>query len=391
MLGYSRTVWTLLIGTLLFGMAYYMTWPFLAIVLKRDYGMATETIGLVLTIAALMGAVASQVAGYLADRFGRRRVITISQVSVVSGFCLMASASSVAMVILGAFCVVIARHLQEPANRALLSDLNPDDQRRERVFHLSYFLVNIGGASGPMLALWFGFTAQQQGFWVSAAVLGAYSLVLLTQLARMPASEKSPVTTLNWRQTAKVLIDDRALRWLILGSVFIAYTFAHQDSTLVQYLTHYLTYEQAAWIFGFTIAGNSLVVVLLQFPLLHWLRHLDVSKRIQLGVLGFCGGFMTYALTPVGFVWGYLLGTLILSVGEAILFPTLNVRIDQLAPKTLKASYFGANNLYALGYGVGPLLGGAMIAASWGVGLWWSTALVTLLALFCYRASAQLR
>jgi MFS family permease len=68
---------------------------------------------------------------------------------------------------------------------------------------------------------------------------------------------------------------------------------------------------------------------------------------------------------------------ILLSVGECILFPLLNVLIDQMAPGHLKGSYFGAASVSGLGVAMGALLGG-WVLAHWG-GSW----LYALMALLC--------
>ena len=61
-----------------------------------------------------------------------------------------------------------------------------------------------------------------------------------------------------------------------------------------------------------------------------------------------------------------------------MLFRSLNVLIDQMAPAHLKGSYFGAASMSGMGVAMGALLGGWMIA-NWGGG--WLYGLMALLCL----------
>ncbi|MCO1335576.1 hypothetical protein MO867_14650 [Microbulbifer sp. OS29] len=63
--------------------------------------------------------------------------------------------------------------------------------------------------------------------------------------------------------------------------------------------------------------------------------------------------------------WGWLGATFVLSLAEAILFPTMSVQIDRLAPSHLRGTYFGASSFYAIGWSMAPLIGGLVIQ-------WWS-------------------
>lgn len=382
-------VWIILLGTLMFGLSYFMTWPFLAIVLKRDFDMSATQIGAVLSVAAFIGAGASLVSGNLSDRFGRKAIIIAANVIIAGAFAIMASASTAVWIIVGAVLVVATRHIVDPPTRALLTDLTADKKARELAFHLNYFMVNVGATTGPFIALYLGITARQSTFWVTTAVIATYTVALLAALWSVQNKHDSSEKT-HWSEVIQVLRKDTVFLWLMIGSVLIAYTYAQQDSTVVQYLSDSLDLEQAAFIFSFVVAGNSATVVLAQFPLLALLKNWSYDARIRFGVIGFMMGFVIYALIPVDWLLGWVIGTVILSVGEAVLFPTLNLKTDQIAPDHLKGTYFGASNLYALGYGLGPLVGGIMIGAQTGNLLWFLAAAVCVVSLLAYARSGVL-
>lgn len=68
-----------------------------------------------------------------------------------------------------------------------------------------------------------------------------------------------------------------------------------------------------------------------------------------------------FLMVPVDWPVGWLIACFVLSLGEVIAFPTLNVQIDKLAPAHLRGSYFGAAAIYSLGFAFAPLLGGMII------------------------------
>lgn len=61
-------------------------------------------------------------------------------------------------------------------------------------------------------------------------------------------------------------------------------------------------------------------------------------------------------------VVGWYIAVFVISLGEVVAFPTLNVQIDRLAPANLRGAYFGAAALYSLGEAVAPILGALIIA-----------------------------
>jgi MFS family permease len=81
--------------------------------------------------------------------------------------------------------------------------------------------------------------------------------------------------------------------------------------------------------------------------------------------------------------------TWVLSVGEVILFPTLQLQVDRMAPPYMKGSYFGAAGLSGLGFGLGPFAGGFMLQHLGGPITFGLTACCSVLAGVCCRAASR--
>ena len=65
-----------------------------------------------------------------------------------------------------------------------------------------------------------------------------------------------------------------------------------------------------------------------------------------------------------------MFAVLILSMGECILFPTVSIIIDNMAPKHLKGSYYGVAELALMGIVLAPLIGGFLLQVYGGFVLW---------------------
>ncbi len=85
---------------------------------------------------------------------------------------------------------------------------------------------------------------------------------------------------------------------------------------------------------------NGGTIILFQFALLKIMENWSPFLRAMSGVIFFAGGFFGFGIAPTE-PWAWLAASMfILSIGEAILFPTLNIIVDRLAPEHLKGSYF---------------------------------------------------
>ncbi|MGU5886436.1 MFS transporter [Aeromonas hydrophila] len=356
-------VWTVILGTFMVRTSYYMVWPFLSILLYREYGLSATAIGAMLGATAAISTLVSFYGGWLSDKLGRRNILLAG--------CLV----SVLWLGLGVLGSGLSSGLIDAPGKALMADSLASAKARELALHLRYFLLNLGAALGPLLGVTLGISAQQQTFLLlssSYLLLGSAFLWGFAQ-SRVVATHGSE---LGLRAAIKVLWLDRGFLLLVLANLLMNLVYSQFHSPLVQYLTRAGTPEVASLI-ALLVATNALTVVLLQFPLLHLLARWPGKVRLQVGITLFLGAQVLFALGDPQ-QWSHWVGAvLMLSVGETILFPLLNVLIDQMSPPHLKGSYFGAGALAGLGGAIGALLGG------WILAVWGGQALYVLMAVLC--------
>lgn len=366
--GFPPLVWIVLLGSFFGRGTYFMVWPFLAILLYEKFALSAAEIGLILSASAVGAALLGFYVGALSDRCGRRSILLLGTAVNCLAFALLAVAESLPAFVAAMSLCSVGRAIWEPPASALIGDLVPGRQPRELALQLRYFLINAGAALGPMVGVWAGLSAQQETFGLTALSYLLLNLAFIWGFARTASGRIARLRrdrTSNLRGTLKVLGRDHVFLVVILANVLAFFIFAQMDSSLVQYLTRARAPDLVALISS-VILVNAVTVVVLQFPLLALLGPLPVKRRILIGLAILALGQLWCALNPVGWYAGWLGATFVVSVAEAVLFPTLSVQIDQMAPDHLRGSYFGASSFYALGWSLAPLAGGVML--EWGSG-----------------------
>jgi MFS family permease len=346
---------------------------------------------LILGSAALSSSITGFYLGNLSDRFGRRNLMIAGCAGSVVAFLLLATADTVVLYTLGAILVGICRSAIESPGSALMSESIPDQPLRELAFHGRYFLANIGASLGPLMGFVFGLATQQTTFFLTAIAYTIFAAVLAYGFRRAPEKLRSGAREeARFSRALQTLNDDHRFLMVILATFLTYVAYAQVESTLVQYL-NLNGREKAIALATAVIATNGVTIILFQFPLLKLLRRYDLGVRIQAGMLLFVAGFLGYSVLPVGSYVAWIAATWVLSMGEAILFPTLNLQADRMAPEHLKGSYFGAITLSNLGFAAGPVLGGVMLQYLGGPITFILTALITLLGGASYWQSGRMR
>ena len=405
-------IWILLFGAFITRGSYYMVWPFLAVILYKKFAISASEVGLLLSLAATVAVFAGFIGSTLSDHFGRKRIMYFSGFLYIGSFILLANVDSIVGYGLVITCCSIATEIWRPSSSALIGDILKDKQSRELAMQALYFMVNVGAAVGPMIGFWLGLAGESDTFYITAAAFALF-LVLLTWGFRLNTENYQPKinpsqrnnssdltdkencssgsdTATPLKETFKILLNDRVLQCLILANILCMFIYGQMDTTLVQYLTR----ADVPNLFGLIssmILTNALVIISSQFVLLKIMARIDLVHRIQIGLVLLTMSQIWMAFNPVDFFWGWIGAVGVMSIAEAILFPTMNVHIDRLAPDNLRGAYFGATTFYALGFAFAPFGGGLMLDYIGGFWLYLVTGIMCVVVIYLYYILPNLR
>ena len=396
-------MWILLFGSFITRGSYYMVWPFLAVILYEKFALSATHVGLILSSAAVISVLVSFVGSALSDRIGRHQLMYASGILYIVSFSLLAEVNSIAGYALVITLCSIATALWRPLTSALIGDIIDDKGTRELAMQSLYFIVNVGCAVGPMLGLWLGLTGEQSSFYITAAAF-AFLLVLLwwgfhqhskfdakslkanqstTSEVHTQPTSKVKAKNAGSEKIMKVLAADKLLQCLILANILCMFIYAQMDSSLIQYLTR-AEVPDLLELISAMIFTNALVIISTQFLLLKLMASLSLVCRIQVGLVLLMCSQIWLAVNPLTLFWGWIGAIVVMSLAETILFPTMNVHIDRLAPEHLRGAYFGAASFYEFGYAIAPLGGGIILDQLGGTWLFFIAAALTLIVMYLY-------
>ncbi|NOI30471.1 MDR family MFS transporter [Vibrio coralliilyticus] len=377
-------VWSVLIGTLIVRVSYYMAWPFLVVTLYRDYGASATEVGSMLAMSALVGVLAGFYTGHWSDIIGRQRIIvTGCLVSSLAYFGLSESEQLLHFYLLIVACGLMRPMIEEPS-KALISDRIDAPLPRELAMNLRYFAINVGGAVGPLLGVTLAVSHPEALFQITSVTYLSYALALLIAF-RYSGYQPSHRLAVHpglfaVLQTAKR--DGRFMK-LLLANLLMMFVYAHYSSTLPQVIARSASTDKEMIIAGMVLI-NTLTVIIFQFPLLKWLQRYSLTLRAKLGVFLMGLSQLVFAASSIDTVYIWFGGCFLLSLGEVIAFPTINVQIDRLAPEHLRGAYFGLASLHTLGFVFAPLVGGLILDVTDAMWLFSLCMMLCLITLFVY-------
>lgn len=380
----------MLLGTLLTRGGYYMAWPFFSITLFEKFGLPAIAVGGFLAVATACGAFSGIYAGYLSDRYGRRAVISISTVVAAIGYMLMSASDSLTGYSVSILVVSMGCAQLEACCKALIGDRVTDAGDREFALYFRYFALNIGVAAGALIGVTAGIANPLTTFMtvgVIHLVYGAVLWALLRQLEPRKAAQV-PGEQGSFSDACARILGHRAFVTLLICNMLVALVYANFDSTLVQYIAR-SSPDGGRRLVAWLIAVNAATVTIAQFPVLRLLEARSIELRLTIGLALMFAAQVGFATAGVKQMSILVLATIVLSLGELIVFPTFSVKIDRLTPDDLRGSYFGAGNLYSLGSAVAPLLGGGLLQYLGGTGLFAVLSMICLFVLVLHAVTSR--
>lgn len=401
---FPRLMWILLFGSFITRGSYYMVWPFLAVMLIEKFALSATQVGLILSTAATISVLFSFIGSSLSDRIGRHKLMYASGLLYIASFSLLAEVDSIQGYVVVITLCSIATALWRPLTSALIGDIISDVKTRELAMQSLYFIVNAGCAVGPMLGIWMGLTGEQSSFYITASAF-AFLLVLLfwgfhhqtkaDEKARCNLQDQydsnletnnneDKESKINRNKIVSVLLADKLFQCLIVANIICMFIYAQMDSSLIQYLTR-AEVPNLLQLISSMIFTNALVIISTQFLLLRLMANLSLVNRIQTGLVLLMLSQVWLAVNPLDLFWGWIGAIVVMSLAETILFPTMNVHIDRLAPDHLRGAYFGAASFYEFGFAFAPLGGGVILDHFGGFWLFMTGAGLSILVMYLYR------
>jgi MFS transporter, DHA1 family, tetracycline resistance protein len=256
--------------------------------------------GLFGTTFAAMQFVFSPVLGSLSDRFGRRRVILLSNAGLGLDYVLMALAPSLSWLFAGRVVSGITSS-SLPTAMAYIADVTEPGERAAK-FGLLGVAFGVGFIVGPALGGVLGEVSLRAPFW-GAAVLSlanaTYGFFILPE--SLPLDRRTPF---HWKR-ANVLGAFRMLRsrpqLFALGAASFLSMLAHDSlpTTFVLYTSY--RYEWGQRMVGLVLAMVGALMVVVQGGLVgRMVAWLGERKAMGTGFLGGAVGMSVYALAPTG-------------------------------------------------------------------------------------------
>ncbi|MBI5295865.1 MAG: MFS transporter [Chloroflexi bacterium] len=379
---YPRQYWLMIVGIVLATAGGSMIWPFLLIYASGKLNLPLSTVATLISINAGTGLVSSFLAGWVADKFGRKLVMNLSLTITGLSYFFLMNASTYPEFALLMFVIGLSNPLYQVGADAMLADMIPSEHRTD-AYAINRIANNAAFALGPAVGGFLAARSYNLAFYGAATGFLLYSLLLF-----LLAHETLPKEAL------------RADKEFSLAAISQGYLEVFRDrgySSFVLTMGLGLVAPTLLWIlmpvyaktnfnisealYGWIPTTNALMCVFIQYPVTLLTRRYKTLPVVAVGMLIYAIGAGSVALMS-GF-WGFWISMVILTFGELTLVPTASKYVADRAPVDLRGRYM---SVYWVGWGLArtlaPLIGGFLNDAIAPRAIWVGGLLIGLASVF---------
>jgi len=382
---FDRRLWTLFFVQMTVSIGLCATMPFVSLYLYRELGVPMTVVGTIMLIAASVGSIGRVIGGELADRIGRKPLITVAMAARMLIFLVMAYAIHVRAPVIVIACIYLAIRfvgdVVRPGLNAMVADLAGFKQRVE-AFAFLRIGMNIGWAVGPALGGFLLTVSYSALFLLTAAAsLTGFVLIVLfvSESVGQRESERFKLSSI-----LDVARDGRFLAFSLCSLVLLLVT-TQFSSTLSVFSTEFVGITEVQ--LGLVYTLNGVIVILFQWPAGLSAGRLGTRRALVLGSLAYGAGYFSLGVAS-SFAW--VMGSMtMITFGEIVHSPSATTAVANMAKDGKTGRYMGFFGLAeSLGWSGGPFIGGLLMDAyaSTPLILWGTIAGMAVVAAAGYQA-----
>lgn len=351
-----KSVWWLVIGMALNITGSSFLWPLNTIYMNEELNKSLTVAGLVLLINSMGMVVGNLLGGTLFDKLGGYKTILLG-----TAICLFSTTLlnlfhgwpwyAVWLVLLG-----FGGGLIIPAIYAMAGAVWPNGGRQ--TFNAIYLAQNIGVALGAALG---GFVAELSFNYIFIANLCMYILFAIVAIfnfnIKLDLKVKPTDSLTLFAKENRLQLLSLLLICAMFSICWIAYI--QWESTIASFTQH-INISMGQYSLLWTV--NGILILVAQPFILPIIRLLKGNLKYQMyiGIVIFILSFFVTSFAQQFSI--FMIGMVILSIGEMFVWPAVPAIAHQLAPTGKEGAYQGyVNSASTIGKAIGPVFGGVIV------------------------------
>lgn len=350
----DKSLYILFLGVLLTHLGTFLVIPILPIMLSEGIGLSFSTVGAVLATYAIAFQLGSMLGGFLADRLGRRTVISGGAFIAGIGFFCIGFFDTYVPVLLSVAIAGLGNGLNAPSTKAAIASI-ASKENQTTAFSFRGIAANIGTGVAGLIVFFLITGSPIIVYWIAGIT---YLIITVLSWIFIPKGcgeeECKPVPLGAYKE----VFSNKPFVVFGLVSILIWALYAQLALALPIRATDVL--ENPGHVALIWTIKSATVIFLQTVITKHIISKLHPLFALFIGLL-FIGGGIGYLYFASSFLGLVISGTIFV-LGEMLILPTIDSTISQLSKANLIGLFFGLANVIAgLGEALGKFFGGMLL------------------------------
>ncbi|MCX7797634.1 MAG: MFS transporter [Melioribacter sp.] len=374
---FSKNFWTVIIMEFFERGSYYGVMSVLSVylILGKDeggLGFSKESVGIIKSVITPLLYFLPILSGAIADRFGYKKTLMFSFITMSAGYFLTSLFTSYSLVFVSLIMIATGAGFFKPVISGTIARTT-DKSNSTLAFGIYYWSINLGAFLFPLILVPILKQISWSYIFIMASIGTGWLLLLNAFVYKEPYKPESTKTLKDVIiDMFKVLSDFRFVIMIVIYSGFWILYFQQFD-TVLWYVKEYVDatpinnlvnsflsifISNPNWKFDVehVTVINAGTIILLQIFVSNFVKNKKALPTMIGGIILGTIGMAILAISTHSLV--FILGIIIFSIGEMTAHPKFISYIGLIAPEDKKALYLGYAFLYGvLGSGIGGILG----------------------------------
>jgi len=377
---YAAQFWLMFVGMVVSSTGTTMIWPFLTVYASSKLSMPMAAIMGLMSFNSIAGLISSILAGALADRFGRKGVMTVGLVGAAGVYAGYIFATQYWHFMILLIFAGLFSPLYRVGTNVTVADV-VSAERRAHAYSIMRMGHNIGVALGPILGGLVLARSYNIGFVSASIALLVYAVIVIVFI-----KETLPKQNVREGLREQLLIYKEALKNLRFSWMIASHTLMEICATVIWVMLAVHMKSNFGYnedIYSWIPTTNALMVISFQVLVTRLVQHRRDTQAMIFGAMFYPISMLIIAFSST--FWGFWLGMVTLTIGELIVSPTASAYVANLAAPEKRGRYLGMFSLtWPLAMAVGPV-GGGYLSDKVGISApWFAAAAVGVLAVLSF-------
>ena len=368
----------LLLGTLIDSIAMSLVWPLTTVYMHQELGHTLVMAGFVLFLNSVASIIGSYTAGKMFDRYDSYHLVLGGIIFTGLAFVVLIFSNGWPMYPIMLVIIGLGTGWLVALTSSMGTSIKSKDGRY--VFNMLYFIQNLGVMIGTGL-VGILFKHSVAPLFLIATIMFIIFFIVAAFTYHIPQNKNK----VQQVKAAKVSEDkmptiNKRIVYSFFISLLIMWIFYQQWSSTVSIYMLNMHISLRSYSFLWTV--NGLVIVIVQGLLSAGGGKLlpDVYHQVYVGMAFLMSSFAVLAMAHQ--YYQFVIAMVILTIGEAIAFPSIPAIVNTLSPFEQKGKYQGlASSFPSAGRALGPLIGSMMIEVTSFVFFYWLGMITILIVL----------